>query len=202
MLVGFAGSGKDSAAQHLVDLCYKKYSFADSLKDTLSTIFCWDRALLEGNTDESRAWRDKIDRWWAEKLDIPNFSPRYAMQYIGTEVFKGHFNKDIWVLNIEYKLSLVDQDERIVLVDGRFPNEFNVARRFKGKLLRIKRGYDPEWYETARKANFGDPAAMQYMIRSNIHSSEWAWIGHAVDAIIENNGTLAQLHKNVEKYVL
>lgn len=198
--VGFAGSGKDKAAEHLIEkFGYEAHSFAESLKDALASIFVWDRALLEGKTEESRHWREQVDEWWAEKLNIPGFTPRFAMQYIGTEVLRQRFNNDLWILNIERKLTQM-QKPRVVLIDGRFPNELKLARRHGGKIIRVRRGTDPEWYDTARKANFGDPAALEAMTKSGVHISEWAWIGHPVDIVIDNDRTLADLYKTVERY--
>ena len=82
-LVGFAGAGKDSVGRILVDhYGYRSFSFAESLKDSLASIFCWRRTMLEGKTNESRAWRETVDEWWADKLGIPHFTPRWAMQNI------------------------------------------------------------------------------------------------------------------------
>src|SRR5258708_6546586 len=95
-LVGFKGSGKDTAGRFLVEnYGFRNFSFAESLKDALASIFCWDRALIEGDTGESRAWRETVDSWWSEKLGIPNFTPRLAMQLVGTDVFRKHFNPDL-----------------------------------------------------------------------------------------------------------
>lgn len=200
--VGFASSGKDSAAEHLITKYhYQAHSFAESLKDALASIFVWDRTLLEGKTPESREWREEVDEWWAEKLGIPDFTPRFAMQHLGTDVLRHKFNNDLWIYNIERKLIEFDENARIVLIDGRFPNELKLARRYGGKVIRVRRGLEPEWYDTARKANFGDPGALDEMVKSGIHVSEWAWIGHPVDVIIKNDGDLHELYKDVEKYV-
>ena len=50
-LVGLIGSGKDTVAERLVTHHdYKRDSFAKSLKDAVSSMFNWDREMLEGNT--------------------------------------------------------------------------------------------------------------------------------------------------------
>ena len=61
-LVGLIGSGKDTVAERLVSHHgFVRDSFAKSLKDAVSNIFGWDRNLVEGNTKESRAWREQPD---------------------------------------------------------------------------------------------------------------------------------------------
>ena len=203
LFVGFKDSGKDSAAQYLIEnYNYRKFSFADALKDCLSAIFVWPREMLEGTTAESRTWREQVDPWWAERLGIPHFTPRYAMQYIGTNVFHTHVHKEVWVLSVEKRLLDLETASKVVFIDGRFPAELSLARKLKGTVLRIRRGLDPEWYDTARKANFGDPKALETMKESGIHVSEWAWIGQRVDAIIDNDDDLPALYKKVAKSAL
>ena len=63
-ICGLIGSGKGTVADILVEQGFTKVSFADKLKDGVSTIFGWDRSLLEGDTDESRDWREQADEFW------------------------------------------------------------------------------------------------------------------------------------------
>ncbi len=207
-LVGFKGSGKDSAGRHLVENHgFVNFSFAESLKDALASIFCWDRAMLEGDTPESREWRETVDQWWSDRLGIPKFTPRLAMQLVGTNVFRQHFNTDIWILNIERKLSLLPQDAKVVLIDGRFPNELNLGRKYGAKVIRVKRGAEPEWFDEATWINANSPndafrAARFDLLNERVHVSEWAWIGEEIDHTIENNATLDHLYRSIEKLAL
>ena len=84
-ICGFIGSGKNTAADYLVSDCkFVRASFASSLKDAVSSVFGWDRELLEGITEESRLWRENVDIWWSERLNIPNLTPRWVLQHWGT----------------------------------------------------------------------------------------------------------------------
>ena len=69
MIIGITGliaSGKDTAADYLIRFHgFKKLSYAGTLKDTVAAVFGWDRELLEGTTQSSRAWREQVDEWWA-----------------------------------------------------------------------------------------------------------------------------------------
>ena len=88
---GFIGSGKDTIADYLVtEFGFKRLSFAGTLKDAVAAIFGWDRDLIDGTTKESRIWRDQVDQWWSDRLGIPNLTPRYILQHIGTDVFRNH----------------------------------------------------------------------------------------------------------------
>ena len=64
-LVGFIGAGKGTVADILVEKHgFIKESFANSVKDSVSVIFGWDRSSLEGDTPESRRWREQPDEFW------------------------------------------------------------------------------------------------------------------------------------------
>lgn len=198
-LVGFAGSGKDTAAQVLVDNDFHPFSFAEALKDALASIFCWPRELLEGKTKESRVWRETVDPWWSAKLELPGFTPRYAMQNFGTDVMRRHFHPDLWVLNVEKRMHELGPGANVVLVDGRFPNELDMCRRNNGLVVRVKRGDDPEWFEAARLVNLGEltTSAMEFLGNYKVHHSEWAWIGQPIDVVVENDGTVDDLQGKV-----
>ena len=99
---GFSGSGKDTIGACLInEFNFKKDSFASPLKDVCSIIFDWPRYLLEGDTQESRSWREIEDKWWAENLNMPGLCPRKALQLVGTEGLREGFHNDVWVLSLE-----------------------------------------------------------------------------------------------------
>ena len=104
-LSGFIGSGKNTCANYLISKYnYTQLSFASSLKDAVASVFGWDRQLLEGLTDESRAWRDRVDPWWSARLNMPTLTPRWILQRWGTELCRGEFHDDIWIASLEHKL--------------------------------------------------------------------------------------------------
>lgn len=189
-LVGLISSGKGTVGDMLVKQGYKQDSFASSLKDSAASIFNWDRELLEGSTKESRAWREEVDTWWADRLNIPGFSPRKALQLLGTEVFRENFHTDIWYLSMEARLRNNNSD--IVITDTRFGNEINMVRNLGGKIVRVKRGPDPYWFALATTC----PQQMSYRY-PNIHASEYSWAEAGYDYLIENNKTLDDLQHDV-----
>ncbi|GAC1380655.1 MAG: hypothetical protein NVSMB40_20050 [Aquirhabdus sp.] len=199
--VGFKSAGKNTAAMPLVEQHgFIPISFADAMKDSLAAIFCWDRELLEGITDESRAWRETVDDWWAKRLSIVGFTPRWAMRNFGTEVMRAHFNPEIWVFNVERRIMLLG-DVPIVLIDARFPNEIKLARQFNGLVARIKRGPDPEWMSVAMRANQGSTVDRRRMAEDyRIHESEWAWVNCEVDMTLPNDAAIIDLQHAVLRW--
>jgi adenylate kinase family enzyme len=185
-ICGLIGSGKGTVADILQDdFGFTKLSFADSLKDAVASIFSWDRELLEGATDESRAWREQIDPWWAERLKMPELTPRLILQLWGTEVCRVGFHQDIWIASLERK---IEKDRNYVIPDTRFPNETDLIKRISGEIWCVKRGPDPKWFVQYQLG--GSPP-------NHIHSSEWEWARSKFDKTLENNGTLDDLKQSI-----
>lgn len=183
---GFQGSGKDTIADYLQNIYgFKRDSFAATLKDAVSAVFGWDRELLEGRTTESRAWREQVDPWWSNRLNMPNLTPRLVLQQWGTEVARRAFHDDTWIASLENKLIKAHND--IVITDVRFPNEIQAVRNAGGIVIRVIRGPEPKWFELAKRANAGSEIDKLALERLGIHPSETAWIGTKFDAIIDNN---------------
>ena len=174
-IAGFQGSGKDTIADYLQNIYgFKRDSFAATLKDAVAAVFGWDRELLEGRTQESRAWRETVDPWWANRLSMPNLTPRLVLQKWGTEVARKSWHDDTWIASLENKLRKTIND--IVISDVRFPNEIMSIKRAGGVVIRVVRGPEPEWYDLAIETNSGtfNHMALAY---PEIHPSEWEWIG-------------------------
>ena len=200
---GRIGSGKDTVADHLCsNYSFTRISFADTLKDAISAIFGWDRELLSGVSKESRIWREQVDDWWAKRLDLPNLTPRWILQYWGTEVCRKGFHNDIWVASLENRLRKIQQS--VVITDCRFPNEIQAVKNNNGLALRIERGTIPDWYNAAADYNRGPDGNIGWALgestlrRLNIHPSEYASVGLKYDYVIDNNGTIQELHTRVD----
>jgi len=196
MLIGLLGrmnSGKDTVARELVETYgFRQDSYASTLKDMTAILFNWDREMLSGSTPESRAAREQVDPWWSEKLGIPNFTPRLALQLIGTDVFRDSFHTDIWMLSTMARYSA---DENVVISDCRFPNEVKAIREASGRIIQVDRGEEPEWWPIAKGAASGGEVAIKAMNdHYKIHASEWAWANETPDELIHNNGTLEELY--------
>lgn len=201
-LVGFIGSGKGTVADILTrNHGFIKESFADAVKDAIAPIFGWDRDMLEGDTLESRKWRESPDVWWSEKMGKP-FSPRYALQLMGTEAGRNVFHTDLWVLSL---LRRIDPAKNYVIADVRFPNEIDLIRGHGGKVIRVKRGDEPEWFSTAEAYNVStnwDGSLQKMKNYPEVHYSEFAWIGKGMDEEINNSTTLDDLEKKVARLMV
>jgi len=203
-ICGFIGSGKDTIADYLVNLHhFRRESFANTLKDAVAAVFGWDRMMLEGRTKQAREWREQVDTWWAERLGIPHLTPRWILQNWGTEVCRKGFHDDIWIASLENKLRASTDD--IVISDCRFPNEIRAIKNAGGRVVRVVRGAEPEWYEAAESRNRGPNNNLFWALSSRqlekigIHESETAWVGTEFDVTLDNNGTLEDLYQQVKR---
>jgi hypothetical protein len=198
-ICGFIGSGKDTAADYLVNFHeFRRESFAASLKDAVAAIFGWNRELLEGRTKESRAWRETRDEWWSNRLGR-EITPRYVLQYWGTEVIRDGFHNDIWIASVENKIR--NSRDSVVITDCRFKNEIDAIKAQRGKIVWVQRGGIPQWYDTAVLANAGDATALKYLQDNNIHASEYSWAGTDFDATIQNSGSIEYLYDQLKNLV-
>lgn len=196
---GFIGSGKDTIADYLTNFHeFRRESFASSLKDAVAAVFGWDRVLLEGRTKQAREWREQRDEWWSTRLGM-DITPRWVLQYWGTEVCRRGFHDDIWIASVENKLRNSQDD--IVISDCRFPNEIKSIKNAGGIVIWVKRGDLPEWYDLALRSNQGDDAAKHALTRLGIHSSETSWVGTKFDAVLENNNSIDDLYAQVKNLV-
>lgn len=196
-ICGWAGSGKDTAANFLIkNHGYKRASFATSLKDAVSSIFHWPRNLLEGDTKESREWREQIDTWWAKRLNIPHLTPRWVLQNFGTEVMRKSFNDDIWIASLEYEL--LGNQSNYVISDVRFPNEVKLIQKLGGKLIHILRGPSPEWYSNWYD-DLEDLNRYMSIYYPTVHASEYSWILTNFDRMIRNDGSLGDLELEINE---
>jgi hypothetical protein len=199
--VGFIGSGKDTAADYLVNFHgFRRDSFANTLKDAVANVFGWDRIMLEGRTAEARKWREEVDTWWAERLNMPHLTPRWILQYWGTEVCRQGFHDDIWIASVENKMRKTK--DNIVISDVRFPNEIKAIHNAGGIVVRVQRGVTPHWYDVAVQANKGVENAQNFLKKEGIHTSETAWVGGKIDHVLLNDTTIDDLYTQIKNLVV
>ena len=91
-------------------------------------------------------------------------TPRWVLQYFGTEVMRGQMYDAIWVDSCigRYK------GQNTVIADTRFPNEVKQIREHGGKIILVKRGQDPEWFKVMSKEIYNQ---LEY-IHPNTHGHE------------------------------
>ena len=199
---GLIGSGKGTVADMLVqDHDFTKISFADKLKDGVATVFGWDRDMLEGDTDDSREWRETQDTFWSKEIG-KDITPRLVLQLFGTDCMRSGFFDGIWVSLVKQQL-IQNPTKNFVIPDVRFSNEINLIKELDGEVWQVCRGEKPMWFVTAVGINEADATYVEHnsmaVIFPEVHISEWAWVANddKFDAIIKNNSTLEDLKSQV-----
>lgn len=194
-MVGFIGSGKGTVGDYLQQKRFVKESFAKPLKDAVAIIFNWPRHLLEGDTEESRKWRDQVDVFWSEQLGW-EVTPRLVLQKMGTEAGRNVFGYPLWTASL---INRLDINQNYVITDVRFENEIKAIRDIGGILVRVARGSDPEWFELAQTflRNFPEETLLPFKGK-NIHISEYGWVNSPLDQILHNDGSLVYLYQQID----
>lgn len=124
---GLAGSGKSTAAQHLVKTHgFTRLRFAGPLKDMMRALGLTE-AEIEGDRKETPC----------ELLG--GKTPRYAMQTIGTEWGRDLIASDLWIRAFNAALAKVPEGVPVVVDDCRFPNEADAIVAAGGVLVRVVR---------------------------------------------------------------
>ena len=136
-LVGRAGVGKDTAAEHLVQqFGFHRWAFAEPLRTMLEAL------LVECDLDHAYLFEPQL-----KEQPIPGlgFSYRQLAQTLGTEWGRA-LASDFWLRCADRCLGLHDDPaqshpvhDRIVFSDVRFPNEAEWIRRRGGFLVRVQR---------------------------------------------------------------
>lgn len=190
-ICGLIGSGKGTVADILVnDYGYSKVSFADKLKDGVAQVFGWSRQMLEGDTDESRTWREQVDEFWSKETGR-EITPRLVLQEFGTDCMRNGFFDGVWVSLLKKQL-IENPNTNFVIPDVRFENEASMISEIGGKVWRVRRGPDPVWFRMYQDLGV-EP--------KDVHKSEWAWANVHIDTTIANDKSLFDL-KNLVKDLL
>ena len=63
-----------------------------------------DVSIVSCDYNEIKEWREKVDSYWERELGIKDFSPRKALQMIGTNVMRNHFDEAFWIKALKRKL--------------------------------------------------------------------------------------------------
>ena len=158
-LTGLAGSGKSTASAYLQTQGYKLTKFASPLKDMLRAIGY--------NEDEIEGHLKEVPR-------SDGYSPRYAMQTLGTEWGRNCMGQNFWV-NIWKERAATGL---IVVDDCRFSNEADAVRSLGGIVIRLE----------GRGGIAGG------------HSSEK--MDFEPDCVVSNDGSITELHERLAELLL
>lgn len=125
-IMGPAGSGKSTAAKHLVDFYgAKRYAFADPLKRLAIEVFEFTEAQVFG----SQADKETVDPRYG-------LSPRVFLQRLGVAARK-IFGEDFWVRQCLERI-MRESPKLAVIDDVRFVNEATAVMGAGGRVLRME----------------------------------------------------------------
>jgi hypothetical protein len=176
-LCGYAGVGKDTAAQVLLDeLGFQRIAFADPIKSALLAL---DPLIPSEDGGPVRRLSQFCQAHsWSEVKDYAEV--RRLMQIMGTEVGRNLFDPDLWVKLAKRKLESTLSVGDVVVTDIRFPNEARLIRGYGGVLVRLERpGFGPVNEHVSDRA-----------------SERWAY-----DRRLDNDGEIASLHAKLRQLV-
>jgi hypothetical protein len=172
-LCGLAGSGKSTAADHLVRTHrFVRLSYASPIKRMV-------RSLL---VEAGAGFIEAVEMVDGKLKELPTpflcgHSPRYALQSLGTEWGRDIIAPDLWrriLLNKVRKFGT----HPVVVDDLRFPNEAQALRAEGFLIIRIIR--TNSWTESA-------------------HSSEQQEF--PVDITLTNDGLVSDLYAKIDRFV-
>ena len=173
-IVGKKFSGKDTCADFLVDnLNYKKFSFANGLKQVCKVAF-----LLSDEQLYDPSHKEIVDKRWGK-------TPRELMQFVGTDLFRTYFDRNIWLKRLEIDIDSFPEIQNIVIPDVRFENEYRFLQEYAQKK--------------------GIPCFMICIERDcgkdDMHSSEnFEWLENYTNSfqVIENNSSFTELYQKIQ----
>jgi len=126
-MAGKAKAGKDLCAKFFVSRGFKRYGFADPIKETINPLMGWDDRHGFGDL------KDKPDPFWG-------VSPRYVYQVFGTDFARQRIGFDFWLKVAEKRL--LGNTLLVVIPDIRFNNEAQWVRD-RGILFHVYRSSAP-----------------------------------------------------------
>lgn len=177
-LTGRKFSGKDTAAQVLIDKYnFTPYAFARPIKEICKTVFLWDDERINGELKETE------DPVWG-------ISPRRALQLIGTELMRQELCKQ----HKGFKETTGDAlwAKRFIELYRQAPGNYVVTDlRFFNELMLIA--------DTFGKEVVSIRIEREGIDKTDIHASETAIDTLPVLYTVTNNGSIADLHRRIER---
>ncbi len=136
-LSGYGKAGKDTVGAFLASHGFKRYAFADALKDLLVRL----DPVVGIHQKTGKPWLLSMMIEKHGSLEACKHHPEITrlMQRLGTEAGReGPLGEDVWVNAVFRKINQ-ENPERVVITDLRFPNEAEAIEAAGGFLWRINR---------------------------------------------------------------
>jgi dephospho-CoA kinase len=176
-IIGNIGSGKSTASDILKKYGYQEITFANPVKE-IGLILGFDYNDLYGSQEDKL----KINEFWG--VSGREFMQKFATNIMRNELHN-HINmimdgKTIWVRLCEKKIiQMLKENKKILISDGRFPDEINMIKQYNGVIVKIDRN-------TSHNLE---------------HESESYISKIKYDKIIDNNDTLDDLENKIKKLI-
>lgn len=174
-LVGIHGkphTGKDTFANTLVRYGFKRVGPGDFVKKAAAAMFDID---IENFYIEEL--KDAYDPYW-------QMTHREMLQFVGKESSRDVFGEDFWMRHVARAFNVLpDTEPGFVLPDIRYQNEVEWVKDRGGVILYIKRDVRVEASNETHPADQGLPESI-------------------ADVVIENNGTIKELHDKAVAFVM
>jgi hypothetical protein len=169
-LSGYARSGKDTAADRLVDSHgFVRYSFAAPMKEAMYIL----NPIVGSDGIGSFKYKNLVDTYGLDKAKESYPEIRRLLQVFGTEVGRNMFGENFWV---DLALNQINS-KNSVISDVRFKNEADAIKKAGGQVWRINRhGVGPV----------------------TDHSSEIDLDDYSFDHIIDNDYSVVDLNNIVD----
>lgn len=180
-LCGSAGVGKNTFAEEFHSHGYVEFSFAGALKKACIEIFGFTHAQMH-----DPIFKETDDPYWG-------VSPRWMLQFVGTDLFRDNFGEDFWIRVLERKLiSLYSdpKDVRAVITDVRFQNEAQWILNNGGTLIHLTR---PGFEGKVGIPGHASEAGIKF--DSLTYQKENTFIH------IENTGTISDLQSKANQFI-
>lgn len=203
---GLIGSGKDTIADILEEdrtLHVVRSSFANVLKDSVSTMTSLPMSLLEGRTQNDRQMREIRNSRF-------NMTPREILQKVG--VAMREIDPDFWINALDARTLMLPahqlRNSVRVITDVRFPNEAESVLRSEGFIVNVSRGEEPKWARDILEAGIScyttDLEYVNQVVENLPHESEWRsrCFDFPKGMMIYNDGTIDDLREKVKHRVI
>ncbi len=171
-LSGYAQTGKDTVAQHLVEhYGFTRIAFADPIREALYALnpMITDIPELLG---VRLSWL--VDRLGWEFVKQDSGQVREYLQRMGTEVARNQWGQDFWV---DLAMKKAGNIANVVITDVRFPNEYDAIVANGGEVWRVEK-----------------PG----VVAVNAHPSETALDSYPFRRCVLNNGSKDDLYATLD----
>jgi hypothetical protein len=131
-LSGYARSGKDTAADNLINRHgFTRYSFAAPIKEAMYIL----NPIVYSDSIGDFRYRNLVDVYGLDSAKDSHPEIRRLLQVFGTEVGRNMFGNNFWV---DLTLNSL-KEENVVISDVRFKNEADAIKSAGGQVWRINR---------------------------------------------------------------